>query len=282
MSRFLFVSALLFVGTLIFSACDSSDPRVDPEPQSLITHTQVAEKDGADAPWITWQESTSEYNDRGRRIRGRLFLYEDNGSTRFIQRDTLWYSDDGAFLRRRVWTQNVADGETGLTLDRVRYAEEVTADGVAVVITETPDGELSNRYTYRYDGKPFEPTEVISERWRDGAWQKQYRVTYLERDAAGRALLRRTEEWVDGTWRLDTFFDQIERDEEGRVVRASEDGDKPMTFTYDDEGRLIQKTKKRSRNLDDRWRYEYTEGPVRKMTPLRPAGAASHLHTAHR
>lgn len=274
MSRVLLFSVLLLGGFLL-TACDPSDPGVEPEMNTGRVHVKVAEKDGADAPWITWQESFSEYNENGQRVSGQLYLYEDDGSTRFIRRDTTWYAEDGTFQRRHFWTQDISEGDPDLSLDEVIRVEEGAGDASLVVVSETADGEPLRRTMLWYENGSSETKESIYEIWRNGAWERERRTVYLERDAAGRVLLRQTEEWIDGTWRIDRFFDQIERDENGRVIRAEEDGRRPMTFAYTDDGRIVEKTKRRSRHLRDRWQYEYTNMPVQKSGPLDPVAAFS-------
>lgn len=279
MHRSLLVTTGLLVASLFISACDSSDVDMPPTVTGpAVAQVDVAEKYGENAPWITWQQAYSTYDANGNRVHGRQYLYNDDGSTRVVNLDTVWYDNEGRFQRKHLWVRNVSEGDAAPRLTLVSTTTKDAGDEWDVVLTTTPEGDPVSRNRYRYEENSSRTAEVVRERWQDGAWKMSSRRTVLERDAAGEVLLQRTEEWVDGEWQVDTFYDQMERDEAGRVIRAYEDGTRPVTFTYNDAGAVVRKTKKRSRTIEDRWQYRHTDVPVPKAGPLMPSAASQTVH----
>jgi YD repeat-containing protein len=188
-----------------------------------------------------------------------MLMYDDDGSLRQILVDSVFYQEDGSFLRTEFWVQDFARGQESLQPNGVTYVDRIAADGSEVTITESPDGEPVSRATRWYDNEPSEMSRLVRERWANGSWTQESRTLILERDPAGKVLLRRTEEWVDGAWRLNLFYDQVERDPSGRVVSAYEKGERPVTFTYAESGLLVEKTEGRLGEPQSRWRYEHAD-----------------------
>ncbi len=144
---------------------------------------------------------------------------------------------------------------------KCRYTIRYNAYGDRVYYLEKKDGktveEITYTHTYDADGRPL--TRALYDTINDTTDRYEY-----EYNEAGQLI--RSEEWMPGT-RYEHVLGKYIYDNTGRLLQIISDdfvddlGTYTLYYTYDENGRLIEKTRNHSQAI---WRYSYYENGTQK------------------